>query len=102
MPAASRPMRPVSMRLLLQLPRQVRLCWRLLGERRVTPWSKMVLLAALLYLILPFDLVPDILVGPGQLDDLGLLVAAGWWFVHQCPPDVVAEHLRAIDGDAAG
>lgn len=94
-------MRPVSMRLLLQLPRQVRLCWRLLGERRVAPWSKMVLVAAILYVALPFDLIPDVLVGPGQLDDLGLLVAAGWWFVRQCPDDVVAEHLREIDGTAA-
>lgn len=94
-------MRPVPMRLLMQLPRQARLCWRLLGDRRVAAWSKMVLVGALLYLALPIDLVPDVLVGPGQLDDLGLLVAAGWWFVRQCPDAVVAEHLRTIDGGAA-
>jgi uncharacterized membrane protein YkvA (DUF1232 family) len=38
------------------------------------PW-----LVALLYFIIPYDLVPDFMVGPGWLDDLGVLALAWWW-----------------------
>jgi len=38
------------------------------------PW-----LVALLYFIIPYDLVPDFMLGPGWLDDLGVLALAWWW-----------------------
>ena len=38
------------------------------------PW-----LIALLYLINPYDLVPDFMVGPGWVDDLVVLILAYWW-----------------------
>ena len=38
------------------------------------PW-----LLGFLYLVLPYDLLPDLLLGPGWLDDLGVLALAWWW-----------------------
>src|SRR5688572_7141849 len=54
---------------------QVKLGWRLLRDPRV-PWIKNALPAfAALYLISPIDPIPDFLLGLGQLDDFGILVA---------------------------
>jgi len=38
------------------------------------PW-----IVALLYFVIPHDLVPDFLIGPGWLDDFGVLALAWWW-----------------------
>ncbi|MEA2083900.1 MAG: DnaJ domain-containing protein [Thermodesulfobacteriota bacterium] len=38
------------------------------------PW-----LIAFLYFINPYDLLPDFIVGPGWLDDFGVLGLAWWW-----------------------
>jgi len=38
------------------------------------PW-----IVALLYFVFPHDLVPDLLIGPGWLDDLGVMALAWWW-----------------------
>jgi uncharacterized membrane protein YkvA (DUF1232 family) len=38
------------------------------------PW-----LIALLYFICPYDVLPDFLVGPGWLDDVGVFALAWWW-----------------------
>ena len=44
-----------------------------------TPWqAKLVLGAALLYLVLPFDLIPDWLLGLGIVDDLGVVTLLVW------------------------
>ena len=55
--------------------------WRLLQDARVPGWLKLISLATLVYLLSPLDLVPDILVGPGQLDDLGILLLGLWLFL---------------------
>ncbi|HEV7732077.1 MAG TPA: YkvA family protein [Candidatus Binatia bacterium] len=89
-----------SLQLLATLPQQARLCWRLLGEHRVGLAPKALLIAALAYAAMPFDLVPDFLPGLGQLDDLTILVTGAYWFVRLCPPAVVAEHQAAVDGTA--
>jgi len=46
--------------------------------------------------ILPADLVPDFLIGFGQLDDLAVILGGLRLFLRLCPPQVVQEHLRAI------
>jgi len=43
--------------------------------KQILPW-----IIAILYLLLPFDLVPDIFPGPGWLDDLAVLGLAYWWY----------------------
>lgn len=85
----------------LALVKNVRLAWRLLRDPLVPTWTKLIPLGAILYVLLPTDLVPDIFFGFGQLDDLGVLLLALRTFIHLCPAQVVQRHLAAmssIDG----
>lgn len=59
-----------------QLIEQVRLSWALLLDNRVPLVVKLIPLGAIAYIVSPIDLVPDIFLGLGQLDDLGILMAA--------------------------
>lgn len=58
--------------------------------RRDTPWTvKAILVVAILYLLSPFDLVPDWILGLGLLDDLAivsLLVGLAIRLVGHPPP----------------
>jgi uncharacterized membrane protein YkvA (DUF1232 family) len=49
-------------------------------SRPDTPWTvKAILLLAILYLLSPFDLVPDWILGLGLLDDLAIVsLLVGW------------------------
>lgn len=76
--------------------RDLRLAWRLLGDRRVPPAVKLVPLAFLLYVVWPLDLVSDAIPLLGQLDDLGILLLGLRLFLHLAPRDVVvAQRIRA-------
>ena len=95
-PAAARPGWGDLLRLLIQFPALVRLHWRLLRDGRVSVWPKALLAAAVVYVILPVDLVPDALPVVGEVDDLVVLIAAAHWFLRLCPATVVEEHARAL------
>jgi uncharacterized membrane protein YkvA (DUF1232 family) len=69
-----------------------RLVWRLLQDPRVPGWLKLIPLFTVIYLISPLDLVPDVLVGPGQLDDLGILLLGLWVFLRLAPQDVLRQY----------
>jgi uncharacterized membrane protein YkvA (DUF1232 family) len=86
-----------TLNVLFHLPNFLRLYWRLLHDRRVSMFPKALLLGALAYVILPFDLIPDFIPWFGQIDDVVIVLAAARWFIVRCPPDVVREHVRAID-----
>jgi uncharacterized membrane protein YkvA (DUF1232 family) len=85
--------RPLSLRSLVV---QARLAVRLFREPRVPALLKAVPVLAGLYLISPIDLVPDFLPGLGQLDDLGVILAALELFVRLCPAGVQAHHREAL------
>ena len=54
---------------------QLRLSWRLLRDERV-PALKFALPAFLaLYVVSPIDPIPDFLLGLGQVDDIGIVIA---------------------------
>ena len=83
-------------KLLAHLPSFAALFSRLVQDPRVSLRAKLFLAAIFAYLILPADLVPDFLIGPGQVDDLAILLAGLKFFLKLCPPEVVEEHLRAV------
>jgi uncharacterized membrane protein YkvA (DUF1232 family) len=92
-------MRARTLEVLTHLPNFVRLYWRLFRDRRVPIWPKALLVGALAYVVLPFDLIPDVLPLIGEVDDLVIVLAAARWFIGWCPPEIVREHARAIDRD---
>ena len=85
---------------LAQLLRTVRLVWRLLRDSRVPLFPKLIILAAAIYVISPVDLIPDVILGLGQLDDLGIAMLAIALFIELCPRAIVDEHRRAIAAEA--
>ncbi len=73
------------------------LTWKLFWDGRVSLGPKMIPLLALIYVVSPIDLFPELLAGPlGMVDDVGALVAALGLFIQVSPPDVVQEHLREM------
>ena len=81
---------------------QVRLVGRLLTDRQVPFYLKLIPIAAVGYLFVPLDLLPDAIIGLGQLDDLGLLLMGARVFIDLAPADVVARHRMALANPAAG
>jgi uncharacterized membrane protein YkvA (DUF1232 family) len=82
--------------LITHLPSFLKLFSRLTKDARVPVTSKLILVGILAYVVLPADLVPDFLIGVGQLDDLAVILGGLRLFIRLCPPQIVQEHLRAI------
>jgi uncharacterized membrane protein YkvA (DUF1232 family) len=76
---------------------QLRLTWRLIRDPRVPIWSKAIPVLTLAYILSPLDLIPDVIIGLGQLDDLALLMGAMRLFEAVSPDTVVAEHRAALE-----
>jgi uncharacterized membrane protein YkvA (DUF1232 family) len=75
----------------------VRLSWRLFLDRRVPFWTKLIPLFALLYILSPFDLIPEIAFPVvGYLDDITVFFLSLLLFAHLAPKPLVEEHLRAL------
>lgn len=85
--------RPILLRALLA---DVRLAFRLLREPSVPPLVKALPVAALLYVISPLDVLPDVIPVIGQLDDLGIILVGLKMFLRLCPPAAAAFHREAI------
>lgn len=73
---------------------QIRLIMRLLGDRRVPVWLKVLPVFSLIYLIFPLDIVIPL------VDDAFILWLANTLFLELCPSDVVAEHRAILERDA--
>jgi uncharacterized membrane protein YkvA (DUF1232 family) len=88
-------------RLIIKLPTYARVVWGILRDPRTPIGLKGILAAALAYVVLPVDLIPDAIPIIGQADDLTVLLLVLDLFVQNAPPDVRAEHTaRARNGTA--
>lgn len=76
---------------------QVRVTLRLFRDPRVPMWKKAVPLLALVYIVSPFDFLPDLIPGMGQLDDIGVLLGAMRLFEMLSPEAVVAQQRHAVE-----
>lgn len=85
-------------RLLAGVPAFGKLLYRLLGDDRVSLVDKVIFGAALVYLFVPMDLVPDWLPALGQLDDLLIVGVTLDRLLHRTDEAVLSEHW---DGDDA-
>jgi len=75
------------------------LAWRLMVDRRVNVVHKLIPPLALLYILSPVDIAPEIIFGPlGLIDDVGVAIFALEFFIQMAPNTVVKEHLRDLQG----
>jgi uncharacterized membrane protein YkvA (DUF1232 family) len=79
------------------LPNFVRLFLRLLRDRRVIWSAKALLIGTIVYILSPFDILPDFWLVLGQMDDLALFAMACRMFIQLSPPEAIKEHVTEID-----
>ncbi len=73
---------------------RIKLIGRLMADRRVNIFIKLVPLATLAYLIWPLDAIALPVIG--VLDDMGILLIGSNLFIELCPPAVVKEHMNDL------
>jgi uncharacterized membrane protein YkvA (DUF1232 family) len=79
---------------------QLKLIFRLMGDKRVSVLAKIIPVGAFAYLLFPADLAPNIVLPfVGMLDDAAILWLGSYVFTEFCPPEVVAEHMKALSGN---
>lgn len=78
------------------LSNRIKLIFRLMGDKRVSPLLKLLPIGSLVYFV-----VPDLAIGP--IDDVVVMWLGTYLFVELCPPQVVEEHevalRQALPGD---
>jgi uncharacterized membrane protein YkvA (DUF1232 family) len=80
--------------LLMFLPNMVILCCKLMVDKRVPRTERALLAGAVIYAIIPFDFIPDMIPFVGQIDDLLLISLTVLRLVDRTDASVVREHWR--------
>lgn len=81
--------------------RQLKLIGRLMGDKRVSAFVKVLPLASLAYLISPVDLAPGVVFPViGALDDAAIMWIGSTLFVQLCPDNVVKEHMDELESES--
>ena len=70
-----------------------RLILRLMMDKRVPIWSKLIIPGGIIYMISPFDIIPDFLFVLGWLDDVFAIIATILLFLLSIPSEILREHL---------
>jgi uncharacterized membrane protein YkvA (DUF1232 family) len=79
---------------------RVKLIVRLIRDRRISPWLKLIPIAGVIYLFTPLSIIPDITLPViGELDDAAVLWITNYFFIELCPPQIVREHVKALNAD---
>ncbi len=79
-----------------EMVQQAKLAYSLMRDLRVPLLLKFIPVAAVAYLFMPLDVVPDFLVGFGQLDDVAIVMLGLRLFFEFAPPGVMHEHLQRL------
>ena len=80
--------------LLMFLPNMVILCARLMVDSRVPRVERALFAAAVIYAIIPFDFIPDMIPFVGQIDDLFLISLTLLRLIDRTDDLIVREHWR--------
>ena len=79
---------------------RVKLIMRLMGDRRVNVFLKLLPIASVVYLFSPVDFIPGVVLPViGVLDDAAILWIGTSLFVELCPPEVVQEHQNTLQNN---
>ena len=77
-----------------QIPMYLRLLGGLLTDRRVPPIDKILVGAAVVYILMPLDFIPDFIPFLGEVDDVFLLVTALQRLISNAGKRVVMEYWQ--------
>jgi uncharacterized membrane protein YkvA (DUF1232 family) len=80
--------------LLLFIPNMILLCARLMTDSRVPTTEKALVAGAVIYAIIPLDLIPDMIPFVGQIDDSYLIAVTLLRLVDRTDARVVREHWK--------
>jgi uncharacterized membrane protein YkvA (DUF1232 family) len=80
--------------LLMFLPNMVMLCLKLMVDKRVPRTERALFAAAVIYAVVPFDFIPDMIPFVGQVDDLFLIALTVLRLIDHTDDMVVREHWR--------
>lgn len=78
--------------LLLFIPNLIRLCARLMVDPRVPAKERLLVAGAILYAVVPLDVIPDMLPFVGQIDDAYLVALTLLRLMITTDPKLVREH----------
>ncbi len=71
----------------------VKRAWRIFRDPSVSPMIRYgIPMLGLLYLISPIDIIPDVLLGLGQLDDAAILILLSQLMIMLAPNDAVQRY----------
>lgn len=88
---------PPQNNMLKEIILRLKLVLRLLADKRVNFFVKLIPIGALAYLISPVDLAPGVALPViGALDDAAVLWLGTTLFMELCPPEVIREHARTL------
>ena len=84
--------------LIQDLLRQVKLIYKLMGDKRVSFFLKLLPIASIVYLVSPVDLAPGLALPViGVLDDAAILWLGTTLFLSLCPEEIVQEHKESLN-----
>lgn len=82
-----------------QIKRELRV-YKLVMAHEETSWlARLVLGAAIGYLLLPFDLIPDAIPVLGQLDDLLIVPGLFWLALKLIPEEIVQDARQRVEAE---
>lgn len=88
---------PPQNNMLKEIILRLKLVLRLLADKRVNFFVKLIPIGALAYLISPVDLAPGVALPViGALDDAAVIWLGTTLFMELCPPEVIREHARTL------
>lgn len=85
----------------LPVRQKAQLAGSLFGDPRLPAYSRLALIALVVYLALPIDLIPDFIPVLGQIDDVVMLSLGAALILRSLPRGVFEEHLSRLEAEAA-
>jgi uncharacterized membrane protein YkvA (DUF1232 family) len=79
-----------------------RIAWKLMWDGQVPLSAKIVPVIAIIYILSPIDILPDLVPGLGQLDDVAILLLGVQAFIALSPQDIVKRIRAEIEGRPSG